>query len=58
MRESVVVARDNIAGDKQLVAYIIPKGSAPAASGLRAYLKAKLPDYMLPSAFVVLESFP
>ena len=58
VQESVVVARDNIAGDKQLVAYIIPRGSAPAAGQLRTYLKARLPDYMVPSVFVVLDSFP
>jgi acyl carrier protein len=58
VQEAEIVTRDDGAGDKLLVAYIVPAASAPAASVFRAYLKAKLPDYMVPSAFVVLESFP
>jgi acyl-CoA synthetase (AMP-forming)/AMP-acid ligase II/acyl carrier protein len=66
VRESAVMAREDKPGDpstalgtgKQLVAYVVPKESAPAFSDLRVHLKAKLPDYMVPSAFVILESFP
>src|SRR4029077_13771325 len=58
VRGSAVIAREDRAGDKQLVAYMVPKESAPAASELRAFLKAKLPEYMVPSAFVVLDSLP
>jgi amino acid adenylation domain-containing protein len=58
VRESAVIAREDRAGDKQLVAYIVPRESAPAISELRADLKAKLPEYMVPSAFVVLDSLP
>src|SRR5262249_12630359 len=43
---------------RQLVAYIIPVGGELAVSELYNFLKAKLPDYMVPSAFVMVECFP
>ena len=58
VRESVVVTKEDNVGDKRLIAYIVPQKSALAASELRAYLHAKLPDYMVPSTLVVLESLP
>ncbi len=54
----VVMARTDASGENRLVAYLIPAGEAPAASELRAFLKARLPEYMIPSAFVFLDSFP
>jgi len=57
--ETVVIARENVTGDKQLVAYIVPlQEPAPAISDLRRLLKQQLPEYMMPSAFVVLEALP
>ncbi len=56
VRTSVVVAREDTPGDKRLVAYVVSGNNA--ASSLREYLAAKLPDYMLPAAFVTLESLP
>ena len=45
--------------DKRLVAYVVPSQEpAPAVSELRRFLQAKLPDYMVPSAFVMLEALP
>jgi amino acid adenylation domain-containing protein len=45
--------------ENRLVAYVVHRqGSAATASELRDYLKEKLPDYMIPSAFVKLERFP
>ncbi len=59
VKEAVVVGRENLAGDKQLVAYIISNQEHPATiSELRKFLKEKLPDFMIPSAFVPLESLP
>jgi len=59
VRETAVIARDFIAGDKQLVAYVVPhQQPAPAISDLRHFLKQQLPDYMVPGAFVVLEALP
>ena len=54
----IVLAREDIPGDRRLVAYLVPKGDAPKAGDLRAWLSAELPEYMVPSAFVVMKSFP
>ncbi|WP_390625552.1 MULTISPECIES: non-ribosomal peptide synthetase [Calothrix] len=56
--ESVVLVREDEPGDKRLVAYIVAKEQSPTATELRQYLKAQLPEYMVPSAFVMLESLP
>jgi amino acid adenylation domain-containing protein len=55
----VVVVREDEADDKRLVAYIVPaRGSALAAEELRSFLDAKLPEYMIPAAFVALDALP
>jgi non-ribosomal peptide synthetase component F len=59
VRQSVVLAREEALGDKQLVAYVVADDVAAAGGNeLRSFLKAKLPDYMVPCAFVFLESLP
>ncbi|MFN7945815.1 MAG: amino acid adenylation domain-containing protein [Blastocatellia bacterium] len=59
VREAVVVAREEQGGDKRLVAYLIAEeGRQPNVSELREYLGQRLPEYMVPSAFVMLEAFP
>ena len=58
VREVAVIARENQAGEKTLVAYVVPSQQAPTGSELRSYLKQKLPHYMVPSAFVLLEAMP
>ena len=59
VREAVAVAREDAPGDKRLVAYVVPAGGESAPAGeLRAFLKVKLPEYMIPSAFVSLERLP
>ena len=56
---SVVVAREDTPGDKRLVAYLVPKPTAPTSeTELRDFLRTTLPDYMIPAAFVRLESLP
>lgn len=56
---STVIVREDHPGQKQLVAYIVPqKKIIPTSSELRQFMKAKLPDYMIPSAFVILEALP
>jgi amino acid adenylation domain-containing protein len=57
VREAVVVARDDGHGGKRLVAYLTQDGELSVAE-LRAGLAETLPDYMLPSAFVVLPVLP
>jgi amino acid adenylation domain-containing protein/non-ribosomal peptide synthase protein (TIGR01720 family) len=59
IREVVVMAREDSPGEKRLVAYLVPDVEpAPKATELRNYLKEKLPEYMVPSAFVILTAFP
>ena len=58
VKNSVVVMRNGVSGDKRLVAYVVPQQQdRPASSELRSYLKAKLPSHMVPSAFMKLEGF-
>ncbi|HYG62439.1 MAG TPA: condensation domain-containing protein, partial [Thermoanaerobaculia bacterium] len=59
VRECAVVVREDAPGEKALVAYLVPQAEpAPEASGLRTFLAAKLPSYMVPTAFVTLEALP
>ncbi|MBK9394967.1 MAG: amino acid adenylation domain-containing protein, partial [Uliginosibacterium sp.] len=59
VREAVVVVREDEPGDKRLVAYIVADGAAAdVVDSLRTQLRSSLPDYMVPSAFVVLETLP
>jgi thioesterase domain-containing protein/acyl carrier protein len=59
VRESVVLAREDVPGDKRIVAYVVStNGDPPSPSSLREHLKTKLPDYMIPADFVTLESLP
>ena len=58
VREAVVVTREDVPGDKRLVAYVVLCETRPSAVELRASLKERLPEYMVPSAFVVLEALP
>jgi amino acid adenylation domain-containing protein/thioester reductase-like protein len=59
LQANCVVVREDTPGDKRLVAYIVPQPEQTATvNQLRQFLKSKLPEYMLPSAFVTLESLP
>jgi len=59
VREVVVMPREDVPGEKRLVAYLVPnEKQTPSVSVLRQYLKEKLPEYMVPNAFVMLEKFP
>ncbi|MEM1170262.1 MAG: amino acid adenylation domain-containing protein [Cyanobacteria bacterium P01_H01_bin.35] len=58
VKEAVVIAREDIPGDKRLVAYIVKNQSQPIISELRSFANSKLPDYMIPAVFVILESLP
>ena len=59
VRDSVVVVREDEPDNKRLVAYIVSSlQPAPSTNDLRSFLKQKLPDYMMPSGFMFLESLP
>ncbi|MDE9478575.1 amino acid adenylation domain-containing protein [Xenorhabdus bovienii] len=57
VQEAVVLALEG-GQDKRLVAYIVAEADEELANNLRAHLSAVLPDYMVPAAFVRLDSFP
>jgi amino acid adenylation domain-containing protein len=59
IKQAVVMAREDTPGDKRLVAYLVAaEGMTPVISELRGRLKQRLPDYMMPSAYVVLDTIP
>ena len=58
VRENVVIVREDIPGDKRLVAYVVAKDSSLTTFELRDFLKEKLPQHMVPSAFVLLDALP
>jgi amino acid adenylation domain-containing protein len=55
VREAVVLAREDAPGDQRLVAYIVGNATPEA---LRAHLSARLPDYMVPAAYVAQDALP
>ena len=63
VRDAIVVARENLPGTKRLVAYVLPvkgtvEGQSPSAFSLQGFLRRKLPEYMVPAAFVLLQEAP
>ncbi|MGZ4164918.1 MAG: non-ribosomal peptide synthetase, partial [Tumebacillaceae bacterium] len=58
VREAVVVVREDVPGDQRLVAYVVAKDEALASTELRGYVANHLPEYMVPSAYMLLETIP
>ena len=58
VRENAVLAREKPGEDKRLIAYLLASTPAPTAADLKTFLKAKLPDYMVPSGFVFVDAWP
>jgi amino acid adenylation domain-containing protein len=59
VKESVVLAREIIPGEKSLVAYVVSvKERVPTKGELQAFLRERLPEYMVPAAFVILDQIP
>ena len=61
VREVVVLVREDVVGDKRIIAYLCSQAQneqTPTTAQMRSFLKGRLPEYMLPSAFVWLEIFP
>ena len=59
VREAVALALEDSSGNRQLIAYVVGNsGASPEPGALREHLKARLPDYMLPNAFVFVDRMP
>ena len=62
VKKNVVIAQSDSAGDKRLVVYIVPKQESTQDTSLipqiRQFLKQRLPEYMIPAVFVLLDAFP
>ncbi|NUQ74150.1 MAG: amino acid adenylation domain-containing protein [Polyangiaceae bacterium] len=59
IREALVIVREDSPGDQRIVAYLVKaRRQVPTTSELRSFLREKLPDYMIPSAFVFMDSIP
>ena len=59
IQEIAVILREDVPGDKRLVAYIVPnQDQTPTVNNLRDFLSQKLPKFMIPSAFVALDALP
>ncbi|MBS1600362.1 MAG: amino acid adenylation domain-containing protein [Bacteroidetes bacterium] len=58
IKQAVVVAREDVPGNKRLVAYLISSGGKKDITPLRRAVEKQLPDYMMPAAFMWMEDFP
>jgi amino acid adenylation domain-containing protein len=59
VRNSLVIAREDVPGEKELVAYVVLSLGAKLNAGeLRDHLRKKLPDYMVPAEFIAIEKVP
>ncbi|NNC07214.1 amino acid adenylation domain-containing protein, partial [Corallococcus exiguus] len=58
VHEAVVLAREDVPGEKRLVAYVVLGGDSADTDRVKAHAQRQLPDYMVPSAWVALQSLP
>ncbi|MBR8841096.1 MAG: amino acid adenylation domain-containing protein, partial [Stigonema ocellatum SAG 48.90 = DSM 106950] len=58
IQQAVVIAKENIPGNTRLVGYVVPSDKSLTTSQLSEFLKQKLPEYMVPAAFVTLDTLP
>ncbi|MEM8777888.1 MAG: amino acid adenylation domain-containing protein, partial [Cyanobacteria bacterium P01_G01_bin.49] len=59
VQQAIVMAREDIPGDKRLVAYVVSQEEVgPKADQLRHFLQEKLPNYMIPTVFILMKTLP
>jgi amino acid adenylation domain-containing protein len=59
VKDVVVASRDDKPGNKRIIAYVVPaSGDLITINEMQRHLKQRLPDYMIPSAFIIMESLP
>jgi amino acid adenylation domain-containing protein len=58
VREAVTVVREDAPGDRRLVAYVVPREAPVSAAELRTFVQQRLPEYMVPAAYVSLAALP
>ncbi|NES82289.1 MAG: amino acid adenylation domain-containing protein [Moorea sp. SIO2B7] len=58
VKRTIVIPQENRPGDKRLVAYLVTNQEQTTIDELRSFLQERLPEYMMPSAFVLLETIP
>ncbi|MBO1050798.1 MAG: amino acid adenylation domain-containing protein [Dolichospermum sp. DET73] len=58
IQQAVVMLREDTPGNKRLVAYLVTQNQSISMSDLRRFLQQKLPDYIIPSSFVILSTLP
>jgi amino acid adenylation domain-containing protein len=59
VQEALVIMREYEAGNKQLIAYVVPKAEVAITEiELKSFLSGELPDYMLPATYIILDALP
>ncbi|MCU0519000.1 MAG: condensation domain-containing protein, partial [Oscillatoria sp. Prado101] len=58
VKQAAVIVREDHPGNKVLVGYFVPQTETPSGSELRSFIQPKLPEYMVPAAFVMLDALP
>ena len=59
VRQAIISTQEDVPGEKRLLAYVVgDREHVPTANDLRSFLKDKIPEYMVPSFFILLDSIP